>query len=224
MLLDLHVHTSFSPDCLSSPKDLVDTAKRRGLHGVAVTDHDTVRGGLEARRHNRDRDFHVIVGSEITTDAGDIIGLFLEAEIHNCDALEVIREIHEQGGLALLPHPFRGRPPREEVVRAVDLVEVFNARMDPASNGKAQELARRLGKRSVCASDAHFLSDLGTCSVLLEDTDIRTGLLRGAIALHTGYSPRYRTSASQIIKAWRSGNYSRVPYHAARMLKRMLRP
>lgn len=222
MFLDLHIHTHFSHDCLSSPAALLRTAKRKGLDGIAVTDHDTVRGALETRDRNRDPDFHVIVGCEIATDAGDIIGLFLKEEIVSRKALEVIQEIHRQGGLALLPHPFQGRSPREDLVQAVDLLEVFNARLRPEGNQKALELATRLGKPGVCGSDAHFLSDVGTCRIQLEDTDARSALLRGAGALHTGYSPRYKTSVSQIIKAWRHRNYKDLPYHLARMMKRLM--
>jgi predicted metal-dependent phosphoesterase TrpH len=164
----------------------------------------------------------VIVGCEIATDAGDIIGLFLKEEIRSRVALDVIREIHEQAALALLPHPFHKRPPREDVVNAVDLLEVFNARSSPEGNRRAQELATRLGKPSVCASDAHFLSDVGTCRVYLEGRDTRTALLTGATVLHTGYSPRYKAPASQIIKAWRRGRYQDIPMHAASMMKRVL--
>lgn len=222
MFLDLHVHTSFSFDSMSSPEEVLRAAKRKGLDGLAVTDHDTIQGALETRDRNRDPDFVVIVGCEKSTDAGDIIGLFLREEIRSRKALEVIHEIHEQGGLALLPHPFHGRPPRDEVVDAVDLVEVFNARTSPENNQKALALANRLGKVSVCSSDAHFVSDVGACRVLVEDTDPRAALLGGARALHIRYTPRYKTSASQIIKAWKRGNYKAIPIHFASMMKRVV--
>jgi hypothetical protein len=221
MFLDLHVHTRFSPDSVSSPDRLLDVAKRRGLHGLAITDHESIRGALVTRDRNRDPDFHVIVGCEVATEAGDIIGLFLTDEIRSRVALEVISEIHEQGGLALLPHPFQRRPPPESVAAAVDLVEVFNARSSPESNRRAQELAGRLGKPAICASDAHFVSDVGTCRVFVDGAG-RTALLGGARALHTGYTRRYKTAASQMIKAWATGNYRAVALHAASTLKRAL--
>jgi predicted metal-dependent phosphoesterase TrpH len=222
MLLDLHVHTSFSFDSFSSPDGVLRSAKRAGLDGLAVTDHDTIDGALETRERNRDRDLIVIVGCEKSTDAGDIIGLFLREAIRSRAALEVIREIHEQGGLALLPHPFHGRSPRDDVVAAVDLLEVFNARTSADDNDKARALADRLGKRAVCSSDAHFASDVGTCRVLVDGADPRTALLRGARALHTRYTPRYKTSASQIIKAWKRGNYTAIPVQCASMIKRVV--
>jgi predicted metal-dependent phosphoesterase TrpH len=222
MFLDLHVHTSFSFDCLSPPEKVLLAAKRKGLDGLAVTDHDTIEGALEVRDRNRDRDFVVIVGCERLTDGGDIIGLFLEEEISSRNALDVIREIHEQGGLALLPHPFHGRSPRDEIANAVDLLEVFNARTTAECNRQARALADRLGKVSVCSSDAHFVSDVGTCRVLLEGTEPRAALLRGVRRLDTRYTPRYKTTASQIIKAWKRGNYRAMPVQLARMMKHLV--
>jgi predicted metal-dependent phosphoesterase TrpH len=224
MRLDLHLHTCYSPDSASSPEAVLATAKRKGLNGVAITDHDTLRGALETRDRNRDPAFQVIVGCEFTTDSGDIIGLFVKEAISSRRALDVIAQIHAQGGLALLPHPFHARPPREEVVQAVDLLEVFNARSSPDGNRRARELADRLQKPAVCGSDAHFVSDVGTCSVSLEDGDIRKALLGGPRTLETRYSPRYKAPASQVIKAWKQGNYRRIPFDTARMLKRLVEP
>ena len=223
MLFDIHIHTCFSPDCVSSPDRLLRAAKAKGLNAVAITDHNTIRGALETRERNSDPEFQVIVGSEIATDAGDIIGLFLTEEITSRVALDVIREIHDQQGLALLPHPFQGQFPRDDIAVRVDLIETFNARSSPESNRKAAELAQRLGKPAVCASDAHFVSDVGTCTMmLLGDRDLRTALLRGANMLHKNYTPRYRMPASQIIKAWKTRTYRRIPLNAASMVKRLV--
>ena len=78
---DFHIHSCFSFDCLSTPELILREARRKGLDGVAVTDHDTIQGGLATARLNQYRDFSVIVGAEYYTKAGDIIGLFLHREI-----------------------------------------------------------------------------------------------------------------------------------------------
>ena len=76
------------------PTTVLKMAKKKGLDGVAVTDHDTIRGGLEALKVNSDPNFAVIVGSEVeTTDKVDIIGLFLTREIQSRETNEVIEEI-----------------------------------------------------------------------------------------------------------------------------------
>src|SRR5262249_29889549 len=75
--IDFHVHTSFSHDCATSPATVIELARRRGLDGIAVTDHETEEGGLATVEANRHQDFLVIPGAEIKTDLGDLIGLFL---------------------------------------------------------------------------------------------------------------------------------------------------
>jgi len=99
------MHTVYSRDGAIKPADAIRIAKKRGLDGIAVTDHDTIRGGLEALKL-RPEDLDVIVGAEIKTDRGDVIGLFLNEEIRERDHIEVIEAIRRQGGVAVVPHPF----------------------------------------------------------------------------------------------------------------------
>ena len=102
-------------------------AIRKGLNGVAITDHNSIKGGLMAKSFENDN-FRVIVGSEITTDRGEVIGLFLSEEIAPGNFGDVIAEIRDQGGLVILPHPFdRLRStafhPQSEDIRMIDAVE-----------------------------------------------------------------------------------------------------
>ena len=97
MIFDLHIHSKYSFDSISEPKKIIKVAKNMGLNGVAITDHNTTKGGLEAKKINRDHDFLVIVGSEISTEIGDITGLFLSEEIKSRNSMEVIEEIKKQG-------------------------------------------------------------------------------------------------------------------------------
>ena len=78
----------------------------KGLDGIAVTDHNTIRGGVETEKSNKSQ-LEIIIGSEIKTEYGDIIGLFLNEEIKSTTFWEVIDEINSQSGLVVLPHPFR---------------------------------------------------------------------------------------------------------------------
>src|SRR5262245_37400819 len=106
--LDLHVHSCFSFDSLARPEQIIWEAKHKGLNGLAITDHQTIEGALATIKLNPDPDFLVIIGAEYYTQAGDIIGLFLREEITTRDPLELIDEIHRQGGIAVLPHPYHG--------------------------------------------------------------------------------------------------------------------
>lgn len=211
MILDLHVHSRYSFDSLSRPKDIIRAAMRKGLNGIAITDHGTIRGGAEARELNDDPQFVVIVGSEIATEAGDIIGLFLEHEVESGDSLNVIDEIHRQGGVAVLPHPRRRHRLNEEILRSVDIIECFNSRASKASNRDAGKLAEEYGKPVVCGSDAHRCSEIGACTVAVDAGEIREALLNGGVELHTGYSPAYAEPLSQVIKCARLRNYGQLP-------------
>jgi len=128
MKFDLHIHSTYSYDSLLSPERIIKVAKRKGLHGVAITDHNTTKGGIEALKVEKGEDFQVIVGAEMKTEYSDIIGLFLEDEIRTSKFEEVIEEIKSQGGLSVLAHPYRQYKNPEEIVDRVDLVEGFNAR------------------------------------------------------------------------------------------------
>ena len=90
---DLHLHSYHSFDGVMAPRHMVALAKRRGLHGIAVTDHNSVRGGSAAFDLQCDDDFLVIPGTEIATDIGDILGLFVTEEIQSRQCTDVIAEM-----------------------------------------------------------------------------------------------------------------------------------
>ena len=130
---DFHIHTSYSPDSFMSPHTLVEAAVRSGMSCLAITDHNTIRGALEVKQI---ASFNVIIGEEISSADGEIIGLFLKEEIpRGLSAGETVSEIKKQDGIVQIPHPFdRFRNKRikrealENVLPDVDIVEAFNAR------------------------------------------------------------------------------------------------
>ncbi len=156
---DLHIHSSFSFDSFLKPSVIINSALRKGLDFVAITDHNTIQGGLEASKATTS--LKVIVGAEIKTEKGDILGLFLKKEIKSRKASEVMREIYQQGGIAILPHPFKKELKfcKDELVK-FDALEI-NARMSHSSNERVVKLAKELGKKVVAGSDAHFSWEIG---------------------------------------------------------------
>jgi hypothetical protein len=99
---DLHNHTHFSPDSIMSPQDLLRRATEAGLDCVAVTDHNTIRGGLSVRELASD--VTVIVGEEIRSSDGEILGLFLTEDVPaGLPAEETIARIRDQGGVVGVP-------------------------------------------------------------------------------------------------------------------------
>ncbi len=101
---DFHNHTHYSPDSILSPRAFVREARRRGLTTAAITDHNTIRGALVAREL---ADFPVIIGEEVKTTDGEILGLFLSEDVpRDLPASETIARIKHQGGIVGVPHPF----------------------------------------------------------------------------------------------------------------------
>ena len=164
--IDLHNHTHFSPDNILSPKQFVQECRRRGLDRVAVTDHNTIRGALATREL---ADFPIIIGEEILTADGEIIGLFLEEEVpRGLPAEETVERIKAQGGVAGVPHPFDHlrRALREDelrrVIDKVDYIEALNARIVfPANNRQARAFAKEHGLPVSPGSDAHSAGEVG---------------------------------------------------------------
>jgi predicted metal-dependent phosphoesterase TrpH len=166
MKYDLHTHSKYSHDGTLEPKEIVKIAKKQGLDGIAITDHDTIKGGLAAKKFETD-DFKVIVGAEIKTGKGEIIGLFLTEEIKAKSDINVSKAIRKQGGLVICPHPFdrlRKTAFRPKVGDAYlfDAIEVFNSRcVFKYDNFKALNYAHFNKKGSVAGSDAHYANEIG---------------------------------------------------------------
>jgi predicted metal-dependent phosphoesterase TrpH len=219
--IDFHIHSHFSFDSIVAPQQILREARCKRLDGVAVTDHETIQGGVATAALNQDPNFMVVVGAEYSTEMGDIIGLFLQEEIDTRHPTELIDEIHQQKGLVLLPHPFHGHRLIGKVLDKVDIIEFFNARETRDNNQKAFEFAKGTNKPMLCGSDAHLARDIGTCRMIFPTTDIKSHLLRNEGTAMTAYTPRYRISASQIVKALKLRRYHHVPYHAARLIKRL---
>jgi glycosyltransferase involved in cell wall biosynthesis len=176
--VDLHMHTDHSPDCATPVDVLLDTAKARGLGAIAVTDHNVISGALEARE--RADGIKVIVAEEVkTADQGEVIGLFIEEHIPRGLTLEeTIAEIHRQGGLVYVPHPFdrmHAVPDYEHllnVVEDVDAIEVFNARVAVKSfNEEAVKFARKYRIPGGAGSDSHVAQGLGSVRIRMRDFD-----------------------------------------------------
>lgn len=178
--LDLHVHTRASHDCLSEYRDVVSIARARGLHRIAVTDHNEIEGAFCARDLAPEL---VIVGEEVKTAEGaDLSGLFLESKVpKGLSARETALAIREQGGLVYVPHPFAGskglgQETLDEIAECVDIVEVFNARVHrPELNRRAQSWAEQRGLPGGAGSDAHTLNEIGRGVVEVPEYVDRSG-------------------------------------------------
>lgn len=169
MKVDFHIHTHHSYDSLMKPEKIIKVAKKRGLDGVVICDHNTVKGGLEAKRANKDKNFTVIVGAEIATDAGDITGIFLTKEIESRTFEEVVKEIRAQNGKVILDHPYKAHDLSKIELSKIDFVEGYNSRLDMKDNQKAIDLAKNHNKPFIAGSDAHLYKEIGNCKTTVKD-------------------------------------------------------
>ena len=179
--VDLHLHSDTSPDGGLTPDDIARAIGKQ-LDYLAVTDHNSIKTALKLRRRFRER---VIIGEEITTASGDIIGLFLKTLVRPGMALgKTIDEIKRQGGLVYIPHPVQflqrsslSTAEIERYRRKIDIIETFNARsLIPFANWRAARLARRLKLPGASASDAHGPAGLGAAYTLVRQVPTATNL------------------------------------------------
>jgi hypothetical protein len=167
---DFHIHTRFSRDSRLSEVDFIARAVERGLTHVAITNHNNVEGAIAVRdkvaEMGLDDRLRVILGEEVSTSDGEVVGLFLEKTIpRGLSANETADEIHRQGGLVSIPHPFdpfRNSHIREAPLRnlaeagKIDVVEVFNCRVTlQRHNQAAADFAAQHGIPGIAASDSH---------------------------------------------------------------------
>jgi len=177
--VDCHLHTVASGDAVTTLEQLAERAAREGIDVVCITDHNETSAAVTAAAEVVSGP-RVIVGEEVRTQAGEVIGLFLTERIpYVLPVAEVIGRIREQGGLVYLPHPFD--PGRGSLGAAADrlcadgmtdIVEVFNAKIaDQALNVRAAALARRWGVPSGAGSDAHDPAGIGAAYLEMPDFD-----------------------------------------------------
>jgi predicted metal-dependent phosphoesterase TrpH/glycosyltransferase involved in cell wall biosynthesis len=170
VLCDLHMHTDHSHDCTVPVDALLDYAEAKGLGAIAVTDHNVFSGAREAAKLARGRALTVIPGEEVKTEAGEIIGLFLDEEIPRGMSMgDTIAAIREQNGVVYLPHPFdrlHTIPDAESLhshLAEIDVFEVYNARLlFEGFNDEALRFARKYNLTMGAGSDAHVLQGVGT--------------------------------------------------------------
>jgi len=209
------MHTSAS-DGWPTPEELVEHVCRLPLDVIAVTDHDTIEGALRAaERATRRSRLQVIVGEEVSSNDGHIVGLFLQRRVRpGMSAAATIHEIHEQGGIAIAAHPFwrTQRQVRSGPVHGVgwlaaeldfDAIEVENATPGfYVFNQLAHRLSVGLGAAEVGCSDGHILDAVGRA--FTEFPGKSPAALRQAIASRSTVARRRRYQAVGLVRyaAW----------------------
>jgi predicted metal-dependent phosphoesterase TrpH len=168
-----------------SPEDIVSLSEGRGLGALATTDDNTIEGAIAVRER---ASIPVIVGQEISTAEGELVGLFLQEQApRGLSAMETTRLIKRQGGLVGVPHPldrFRSEsldaPAVENLTCELDVAEALNGRVTVAAdNLRSERFASGEGLMRSAGSDAHSQFELGRGYVEMEPFQGRDGFLRG---------------------------------------------
>jgi len=207
--LDLHIHSQYSEDAIGSLEDIIKRLKKKGLHGMAITDHNTNKGALKSKQIKQ-KDFVVIPGMEISTKDGHIIALNVTENIKkHCSAEETVDIILEMGGVPIVPHLFRNMSgiKKENLLKfhnKLSAIEVFNSCSLPKTNVKTAKIAKQLGLGGTGGSDAHHPQYVGYAYTTVDTTD-----------------PSIDTILSEIQKkkTWGEGFTMPLEYRRDRMMK-----
>jgi predicted metal-dependent phosphoesterase TrpH len=171
MKLDPHIHSSYSKDSQSRPKDILKQSRKIGLDLIAISDHDNVKGSKIAIEIAKDIEgLEVIPSIEISSSKGHILGFGVENLIKTqLSPEETIDKIHDAGGFAIIPHPYSVY--RNGLLNKVnhksikfDGIEVLNARFILGySNKKSKKLSKKHDIPEFGSSDSHFIGSIGDC-------------------------------------------------------------
>ncbi|NLV10287.1 PHP domain-containing protein [Halomicrobium sp. HM KBTZ05] len=181
LTVELHSHSALSYDGRDPVELLLEQAEAVGLDALAVTDHDEIDASLEAARLAPEYGLIGIPGAEISSQAGHVLGLGIEELVPaGLSFSETLDRIHEQGGVAVVPHPFQesrsgvlDKISKDELT-AADAIEVYNSRLlTGRSNRQAHQFASRRGLPMTAGSDAHISEMVGQ-AVTHVDTDERS--------------------------------------------------
>jgi predicted metal-dependent phosphoesterase TrpH len=190
---DFHSHSHYSKDSVLNPRTFIDRCLRKGIDCIAVTDHNEVEGAFVIRDlAAQHANLKVIIGEEIKTSEGEIIGLFLKELVsRNLTPEDTIDAIHAQGGIAVIPHPFDKfrrsvitKAALQRVKTRVDAIEGFNCRNILAGHDEmARELAAAADKPITLGTDSHSPWEVGGAWLEIEDFQTPEELL---LALRSG--------------------------------------
>lgn len=180
--IDLHTHSTGSPDGGITLRQYARALEEKTLDYIAITDHNSIDTAVAIQKELGDQ---IIVGEEIMTSKGEIIGLFLQSEVPaGLSPLEAAKIIKDQGGITCIPHPFEtvrhGLHPAdlEDIEELIDIIEVFNGRAYFQNKSEQAAVWAKLNRTiGVASSDAHGVKGLGSAYTHVAEPVTRENLL-----------------------------------------------
>ncbi len=234
MKFDLHIHSRHSPDSRSRVSDIIEKARRSGLNGISITDHNCLDGSIEALELSPS-DIMIIPGAEYSTDHGHFLVYFLKQGLEKCGLSrdshmrfhwrELLEAAHSQDALVFIAHPFRNPCIcNREVLKLVNGLEIYNSRASLCrniqANLQAQQVAARHNKAFCAGSDAHWLGEIGRSfweympssgnSSISGEACIYSALKSGSGRVWGSATSRVYQPASQILKSFKTSSYTKA--------------
>jgi len=207
--LDLHIHSQYSEDGIGTPAEIIKTLKKKGLNGMAITDHNSVKGGLKALKI-APKDFIVIPGVEISTSNGHMLALNVKNDIpRDLSVEETVDQIIDLGGTPIVPHLFRNMSgiktdKLKKIHKKIPAIEVFNACSVPKTNLKTAKIAEKFNLGGIGGSDAHDHLYVGYAYTTVDTTNTNTDSIISEINKK---------------KTWGEGTTMPLDYRRDRMLR-----
>ena len=220
MKLDLHVHSNYSRDASPSPKEILDSCKKEGLDGCAITDHNAIDGSLEAYKLGLEMGLLVIRGIEVSAKEGHVLAYGVgELVPKGLSVADTIQRIHSAGGIAVAAHPKRfpsGMGLKLAQKGEFDAIEVING----GSSRRGNELARRIAEMKrmpvTAGSDAHALPQVGKAYTVVDgvstEADVIAAIAKGSS--RAGGRSRYFSEgvvySIETLVEWLRGDFKRI--------------
>ncbi|UCD14749.1 MAG: PHP domain-containing protein [Thermoplasmatales archaeon] len=207
--LDLHLHSQYSDDGAGSPQDIIKSLRKKGLHGMALTDHNTVESSLKALKV-APKGFIVIPGIEISTADGHMLALNIKEDIAKALSVEeTVDKIIDAGGIAIAPHLFRNmsgikKEKLEKIHTKIPAIEVYNSCSLPKTNIKTARIAKTFNLGGIGGSDSHDLLYVGYAYTIVDSTEMTIDAILSEINKK---------------KTWGEGIVMPLEYRRARMLR-----
>jgi len=207
--LDLHIHSQYSEDGTGTHLEIAKILKKKGLNGMAVTDHNTVEGGISALKVAT-KDFVVIPGVEISTKDGHIIALNIKENIpRSLTVEETVEKIIDKGGIPIVPHLYRSLSGIKEkklkkIIKNVPAIEVFNSCSVLQTNLKTMKIAKKYNLGGTGGSDSHIPSFVGEAYTLVDTNNFNIDSIISSIEKK---------------KTWGEGKTLDLNYRRDRMIK-----
>lgn len=226
---EMHCHTVASSDGMITPDGLLKAAQIQRLDVIAITDHDTTEGAFEFQKWFRKKNSatQILIGEERTlANKCHLIGLFLQEDIAAQEPQAAMDEIHAQGGLVLVPHPFRLKDgllgPRGvglEGLKSADAFEIHNAKGSRADNVLSREKLPASDYPFFGGSDAHYEADVGQCVCEIDSCGTAEASVRAMLSRQASFRVLARAQSD------RSGERKYAPaYYAVKRFIAVPRP